>query len=156
MTIKQTLTIALLLAALAFIISLVYKPLAVSIGESALYEQSSPTVELGGQIVRVTIADTSVEREKGLGGREGLARDEGMLFVFPEDGINSFWMKDMTFAIDILWISNSGEIVDIRESVAPESYPEVLTPRREARYVLELSSGWVEEYSLRIGDVVRL
>ena len=87
---------------------------------SAQVSESS-RVEIGGSIVNVAIADTPESREQGLSGRPGLAANEGMLFVFPKDGRYAFWMKDMQFAIDITWISYSKEIVDIRESVGPES-----------------------------------
>ena len=113
------------------------------------------TVHLKGQIVKVAVADTPESRERGLSGRSELASDEGMLFVFPKDGQYAFWMKDMRFAIDIVWISYSEEIVDVEEKVSPETYPTVFTPRRPARYVLELPSGFVEEHDVTIGDAVR-
>jgi|SRR3989344_4008067 len=113
------------------------------------------TVHLKEQTVKVTVADTPESRERGLSGRSELAPDEGMLFVFPEDGHYAFWMKDMRFAIDIVWISYSEEIVDVEEKVSPETYPAVFTPRRPARYVLELPSGFVEEHDVTIGDTVR-
>ena len=113
------------------------------------------TVHLKEQTVKVTVADTPESRERGLSGRSELASDEGMLFVFPKDGQYAFWMKDMRFAIDIVWISYSEEIVDVEEKVSPETYPAVFTPRRPARYVLELPSGFVEEHDVTIGDTVR-
>ena len=153
---KKTLVTALLLAACAFIISLVYKPLPIPslIGQDRNGETRS--IEISGRMVQAEIADTPAEREKGLSGREELAPGEGMLFVFPEDGVYSFWMKDMRFAIDILWISREGVIVDVRENVSPESYPAAFTPRGEARYAVELPAGYAEEYSVRPGDAVRL
>ncbi|MCR4325886.1 MAG: DUF192 domain-containing protein [Patescibacteria group bacterium] len=114
------------------------------------------TVQLKGQTIRVAIVDTPDLRAKGLGGRESLARDEGMLFVFPESGIYGFWMKDMRFAIDILWLSRDGDIVYMVQNVSPDTYPQDFTPDKEAVYVLELPSGWVSEYNVRIGDHVRL
>ena len=106
--------------------------------------------------ILVDIADTPQKREAGLSGRESLAQDEGMLFVFPEDGIYAFWMKDMHFSIDILWISHAGMVVEMQESVSPETYPATFVPSKGARYVLELPSGWVEAYAVEIGDIVHL
>ncbi|MDP2648937.1 MAG: DUF192 domain-containing protein [bacterium] len=114
------------------------------------------TVQLKGQTVRVAIADTDSSRARGLGGRENLARDEGMLFVFPESGIYGFWMKDMNFAIDILWLSSDGRIVYMVQNVSPDTYPQDFTPEEEARYVLELPAGWASEYNVEMGDHVRL
>jgi hypothetical protein len=152
---NQAFTIALLLAGLAFIISLVYNPLPFLRSDLSVVEEAQ-TIELAGQSVRMTVANTPETRTQGLSGKGRLDDDEGMLFVFPEDGIYSFWMKDMQFSIDIIWISYSGNIVDIRERVSPESYPTVFTPREEARYVVELPAGWVEEYDVKVGDIVRL
>jgi uncharacterized protein len=152
---KQTLAIALILAACAFLTSLVYNAVPFSPEKEA--DGTLPTIELAGQIVRVSIADSAEERMQGLSGRAGLAPDEGMLFVFEKEGKYSFWMKDMRFSIDIVWISNSGEIVDMHEFVVPESYPTTtFTSREPARYVLELPAGWAKTYNAKIGEYVRL
>lgn len=117
---------------------------------------TSPTVEIDGQTVAVTIADTNATREKGLGGRTGLTDHEGMLFVFPQDGYFSFWMKDMSFSIDMVWISASGEVVYIEPDVAPSTYPTAYQPTKPARYVIELPAGFTEHYGIKIGDKVTL
>ncbi len=151
---KQTLAIALVLALCAFLTSLVYNAIPFSPEKEA--DGTLPTIELAGQVVRVSIADSGEERMQGLSGRAGLAPDEGMLFIFEKEGKYSFWMKDMRFSIDIVWISNAGEIVDIHEAVPPESYPTTFTAREPARYVLELPAGWAKTYNAKIGDGVRL
>ncbi len=117
---------------------------------------ASSTIQLKDRIIRVEIADTPEERERGLSGREGLAEDEGLLFVFEEDRRPAFWMKDMLFAIDILWISRDGAIVHIEENVGPETYPASFTPRSEARYVVELPAGYAARHDVGLGDIVRL
>lgn len=114
------------------------------------------SVTIGGSIVRTVIADSPAERERGLSGRRGLAPDEGMLFVFPQTGRYSFWMKDMLFPIDIVWISETGMIVDIASSVAPETYPSAFTSQGPARYVLELPAGFTTVHHVRIGDYTEL
>lgn len=119
-------------------------------------QQEGSTVHIADKIVRVEIVDTAEEREKGLSGHASLVEDEGMLFVFPESGRHAFWMKDMGFSIDIIWISESKEIVHIERNVSPESYPAIFTPRDESLYVLEVPAGFVEENSVRIGDTVIL
>ena len=151
---KRIITIALLLTACAFIISLVYKPLN-PISESG-GEATGAVAQVAGVTIDLLVGDTPEEREKGLSGHPGLEPEEGMLFVFPEDGVYSFWMKDMLFAIDIIWLSYSGDIIDIRENAAPESYPTAFTPRGPARYVLELPQGFVAEHRVAVGDVVEL
>lgn len=116
----------------------------------------SRTVQLRDKTIQVSIADTPEARAKGLGGRISLAPDEGMLFVFGSDAKYPFWMKDMRFPIDILWLSRGGKVVDIRENISPEMYPEVFTPNALARYVLELPAGFVRENNVNVGDIVRL
>ena|SRR3989344_1052556 len=153
---KKILTVALILTACAFLISLVYKPLSIPSLVGSGDGSRTHAVVLAERTVRVDIADTSEKRAIGLSGHEELAPDEGMLFVFPEDSIYAFWMKDMSLSIDILWISREGLIVDMQQKVSPETYPAAYVPRKEARYVLELPSGWVEEYTVELGDTVRL
>ncbi|HCM43539.1 TPA: hypothetical protein DIS55_01130 [Candidatus Kaiserbacteria bacterium] len=111
--------------------------------------------KIGDQTVRVTVADTPESRERGLSGRDGLASDEGMLFVFQNDGYHTFWMKDMLFSIDIIWLSHEGTVVDIAKDVSPDTFPMSFSPRAFARYVLELPARFVEEYTIQIGDEVR-
>ena len=116
---------------------------------------ASSTVQVGGKTVRVTVADTPETRQKGLGGRNGLAPDEGMLFIFPQDGKYGFWMKDMKFPIDMLWLSGTRRVVYMAQNVSPDTYPEVFAPTRPARYVLELPAGYAKAYTVGVGDEVR-
>ena len=154
---KRTLTLALLLTGCAVLVSLIYTDLpSFSDGEGNIQVTASSSVQVGGNTIRVSVADTPEKREKGLSGREGLLSDEGMLFTFEDDGYYAFWMKDMRFPIDILWISRGGTIVDMQENVSPETYPAAFAPRTKARYVVELPAGYVEEHAVRIGDIVRL
>ncbi len=158
---RRTLSNAFILAACAFLISLIYVdfPFTPTVDDFSANDpdvSASSTIQLNDRIIRVEIADTPEERERGLSGKGGLAEDEGMLFVFDSDGRYAFWMKDMKFAIDILWISHDGAIVHIEKGVAPETYPHTFAPRREARYVVELPAGFVEKHDVHVGDIVRL
>jgi uncharacterized membrane protein (UPF0127 family) len=113
------------------------------------------TVQLAGQTISVTEASDDTTREKGLGGRASLAENEGMLFIFPQDGIYPFWMKDMRFSIDILWLSDDGRIVYAVQDVSPDTYPNAFTPTSVARFVLELQAGWMAAHGVSVGDIVR-
>lgn len=112
-------------------------------------------LEIGGTAVTVEIAETPAEQELGLGGRAGLAPDHAMLFVFPKDGIYGFWMKDMRFPIDMVFITAGGTIVTIDEAVSPDSYPQSFSPTTPVRYVLELPAHWTSEHGVRVGDTVQ-
>ncbi len=111
-------------------------------------------VKIAGKTLRVEVADTSAERAKGLSGRTGLKEEEGMLFVFPSLGRHAFWMKEMNFAIDIVWLGGDKQVVYVKENVLPESYPETFSPPEDAKYVLEAVSGFSARNNLKIGDAV--
>jgi len=115
-----------------------------------------PTISLKGTTLRVTLATTTADRERGLGGRTGLASDEGMLFVFDTDGLYAFWMKDMKFSIDMVWLSSDGTVVYMAKNVSPDTYPAAFTPDTPARYVLELPAGWADAHGLKVGDKASL
>jgi len=119
-----------------------------------LKSQYNDAVIVGGKTFFVKTADTDAERIIGLSGTKNLSPREGMLFAFPKDGIYSFWMKDMLFAIDIIWIDKNLEIVHIEKDVKPETFPKVFSTNTESRYVLEVLSGQVEQLNLNIGDKV--
>ncbi|MBP9749336.1 MAG: DUF192 domain-containing protein [Candidatus Pacebacteria bacterium] len=116
----------------------------------------SENVSLGirDALMSVEVVSKPDERRKGLSGREVIAEDAGMLFVFPTDELHGIWMPDMHFSIDILWLDTSLQVVDVHEGATPESYPEAFMPRRRARYVLEVPSGFVQTHGVRVGDVV--
>ena len=80
--------------------------------------------------------------------------DEGMLFVFPSDGKSSFWMKDMLFSIDMLWIDADGRVVFIVPDASPASYPKSCTPTTQSRYVLELPAGFAMQHTIEVGSKV--
>ena len=153
---KHTGKTVLVLTAIVIIISLAAPHNGVPKTAPASTETGLRVIQLAGQELRVSVVATPEDRAKGLGGRTGLASDEGMLFAFESDAKYRFWMKDMLFSMDILWLSNEGKVVDMRENVSPATYPEVFTPNMPARYVLELPSGFARDNNLRFGDIVRL
>ena len=116
-------------------------------------------LEVGGSYqVDAEVAKTMLERAKGLSHRESLASDEAMLFIFDKPDYYQFWMKDMNFPIDIIFI-NEGKIIDIKKSIPPaeedgniERYP----PIDPALYVLETPAGISEEHGFEIGTPVEI
>ncbi len=104
--------------------------------------------------VQVEVVTEEKDMRRGLQGREGLADKRGMLFVFRNDAILSFWMKDMKFAIDMVWIDSSRRIVTIAPSRPPcvKEPCEVYASKTNARYVLELPSGYALKHHFQEGD----
>jgi uncharacterized membrane protein (UPF0127 family) len=109
-------------------------------------------VAIAGQKVKVDAAITKGEKEKGLSGRTGLEKNTGMLFIFDQPGKYPFWMKDMNFSIDIIWLSADKKVMYIKKDARPESYPEAFGPEEDAKYVLEVPAGFSEENNLQRGD----
>ena len=118
-------------------------------------------IKIAGKIIKTELALTPETQEKGLSGRKELKEDESMLFVFNHMDKYSFWMKDMNFPIDIIWLApfrNGDEkdlrIVYIKENAMPESYPEAFIPKEDSMYVLEVFSSFSEKNNLKEGDKV--
>ena len=100
------------------------------------------TVGVGSQKIAVEVAKTAAAQQKGLGGRACIGQNEGMLFAFNQPGQYQFWMKDMKFPIDMIWISSSHKAVVVEEDVKPSTYPDrfVNPVNHPAQYVLELQA----------------
>ena len=112
-------------------------------------------LKIGDTELRVEVARTDEERSAGLGGRESLRTDEGMLFVFDKQGFYVFWMKDMLFPLDIVWINKDKKIVDVITDVQPETYPDFeYVNDFLATSVLEVNAGFFEKHGLKLGDTV--
>lgn len=151
---RSTLVGKLLLGAL-------YASSAVAIWASLMFAVSmdvsnNPKVILNGKEIAVVIADTKTLQEKGLSGYKKLEPNEGMFFVFSTPGAYGFWMKDMLFPIDIIWFDKDYRVVDLWEHATPESYPKVYVPQKEAKYVLEVVSGFSSAHAVKYGDLLEL
>ena len=109
-------------------------------------------VEIGEVEFSVHVADTPALRTLGLSGRDSLARGTGLFFVFDEPGMHGFWMKDMNFAIDIVWITEDLYVDSITRGAHPDSFPQVFYPASPVVYVLEVPAGDAE--TIKIGDSV--
>lgn len=102
----------------------------------------------------VAIVDTDALREQGLSGAAGLGTAEGMLFLFEYPGRMAFWMKDMRFPIDIIWIGSDWKVADITRNLSPETYPKTFSPTADAQYVLEVNAGFAAAQNIQIGQSV--
>ncbi len=116
----------------------------------------SSTAYIGNTQLTLAVADTEPERIKGLSGQTLLPPLHGLLFVFTTSDRWGIWMKDMNFAIDILWLDEKRKIIHIEPNVPPETYPRSFTPKRPARYVLELPAGTVAETNISVGAVLEV
>ena len=113
-------------------------------------------VTLGDVKVKVDLALTPEEQARGLSGRVSLGENEGMLFVFPALGRHFFWMRDMNFAIDIIWIDENQKVIYIEKNASPASFPNSFGPNADSKYVLEVNAGFADLHYLKVGDEVQL
>lgn len=111
-------------------------------------------IKIGETVINVEVADTDEERVQGLSGREKLEEETGLLFVFEKEGNYGIWMKDMKFAIDIVWLDQNKKIVHIEEKVLPDSFPKVFNSSLPSLFVLETNVGFLRKNNIKIGDLV--
>jgi len=107
-----------------------------------------------GKSVTAELAVTDEERQRGLMFREKLLPDQGMLFVFEEEGLYSFWMKNTLIYLDMLWLDKERRIVHIARNVPPckEDPCPSYSPERPGLYVLELATGAADRLGLKLFD----
>ena len=110
-------------------------------------------LQIGEVEILADIAETPAARAQGLSGKEKIGEDEGMLFVFPKAGRYGFWMKDMRFPIDIVWIGEDMRVLSIVENVSLETFPHVFYPPAPVRFVLETAPGEKENV---VGEIVQI
>jgi uncharacterized membrane protein (UPF0127 family) len=124
--------------------------------QDAAYRSAAVTID-GRVRVRAMVADTPEKRRDGLAVREALAADEGMLFVFETPDNYGFWMRNMQFPIDIIWLKD-GKIADLMTDLPPpggENEPlPVYRPAVAVREVLEVPAGFAARHGLRLGMTV--
>lgn len=120
------------------------------------YFYETKVIKINGADLKVEIADTPEKRTKGLSGRQSMADDQGMLFVFDAPDYYSFWMKDMLLSLDFIWISGN-TVAGITKNVKPEDYepPKVLIPKSKVDKVLEVNAGTAERLGIKEGDEVK-
>lgn len=116
--------------------------------------QSLPVVKINNIPIEVELAKTQEQQARGLSRRVALAENQGMLFIYDVPGRYAFWMKDMRFSIDILWIGADQKIVDISKNVSPESFPNVFQPSKPAQFVLEVNASFSDRNNIAVGDMV--
>ncbi len=120
-------------------------------------QNQTALVTVGGVNLITSLSTTPDAQSKGLAIRDSLNENEGMLFIFETPQKYSFWMKDMKFPIDIIWINQDGKIVHIEKNLPPcvfllpcPSY----APKDDSLYVLEVVSNFTNKFNINVGDPV--
>jgi uncharacterized membrane protein (UPF0127 family) len=119
----------------------------------------TPTAVIKNQTFSLEIAKTEAEREKGLSGRDSLPLNSGMLFIFDKPDYYGFWMKDMKFPIDIIFIHDK-QVITVYQKVLPPAKNatslQIVKPSEPADMVLEMNAGLANQYHIQTGDSVSL
>ena len=121
---------------------------------------NSAVLKIGEQEFQVEVAKDNASRSRGLSGREYLASEQGMLFIFGTAGNHGFWMKGMKFPIDIVWIRGD-KIVGFAENLQPELEKSIFSlttyyPSEAVDRVLEVNAGMGQKYDLKVGDSIEV
>jgi len=116
--------------------------------------QGESLIQIGETEIHVRLADTSAEHRQGLSGTKDLADGEGMLFVYDEPAKQGFWMKDMNYSIDIIWIDEKNTVIGIERDVSPNTFPLVFSSPGEVKYVLEVPAGFSARSNIEIGEIL--
>lgn len=115
--------------------------------------QPKTEVQLGNGVYHLKIANTAATREKGLSGVKELQPNAGLLMIYEEDGFHQIWMKDMLIPIDIVWLDANKKVVHMVTDTSPDQSTKVIfTPRKQARYIIELQSGSIRQQNIRLGQ----
>ncbi len=111
---------------------------------------------LGEIPINLSIIDKPALLVRGLSLHKPINKNEGLLFVFKEPDFHGIWMKDMKFAIDVVWLNEDKKVIHIREDFSPGSYPEVAYPDAKSLYVLEVGSGFVKDNKITTGMELKI
>ncbi|HVT01286.1 MAG TPA: DUF192 domain-containing protein [Patescibacteria group bacterium] len=118
---------------------------------------SNATATVNGKTLSLYLAKTEGDRQKGLSGRKDLGTNQGMLFIFDKKGKPGFWMKDMKFPIDIIYINDDTVVYIVSDAPAPSGQTSPLTiyyPDQDANYVLEVNAGKAKDLGITNGTKI--
>lgn len=120
--------------------------------ENIAQKETEIQLKVGNVFAKVELAETSEKRFLGLGKRDSLEDDSGMLFLHENSGKHIYSMRDMNFPLDFIFIQK-GIVVDLKEKIAFDFSGEIFG-QEEYDSVLEMNSGWVEKNGIKVGDMV--
>jgi uncharacterized membrane protein (UPF0127 family) len=104
--------------------------------------------------IDIEIANTEYERELGLMKRKSMEENQGMLFIFPKEKMQSFWMRNTLISLDMMFVSAQKEIITIQKNtkvLSDQSYPST----KPAKYVIEVDAGFSARHNIKEGDKIR-
>lgn len=127
--------------------------------ENAQTATTNATAKINNQTFKVDVADEPNEWQRGLSGRDSLDEDAGMLFLFKTTDYHNFWMKDMKFPIDIIFIKDDTVVSVVKNAKPPTSKNDNLPlykPEQPIDRVLEINAGLSDKHKIKKGDKVEI
>ena len=129
-----------------------------------IFKNQTPTntikIDIKNQTYQFEIAKTLAQKSLGLGNRDSLCQNCGMIFVYQNEGTLPFWMKNTRIPLDIIWLDKNGLVVDIKTAKPQPNTPDLkLTIYQNpvpAQYVLEINAKEAQKLKLGIGDTIKL
>jgi hypothetical protein len=103
--------------------------------------------------IDIEIADNQYEHETGLMYRQSMKEAQGMLFIYPEEALRSFYMKNTYIPLDIIFYSKDSSVVSFTENAQPLDETS-LPSDKPAKFILELNAGKVKEWNIEVGDKI--
>lgn len=124
-------------------------------GDCTAVYRNDEAVKISSSVIQTEVTQSKQEQQKGLSGRDCIGDNQGMLFTFEKPGFYSFWMKDMKFPIDIIWIGPDKKVVGIEKKVEPSTYPDsFINKDKPAQYVLEIQAGQTDAFGIGLDTPV--
>ncbi len=109
---------------------------------------------IGKGIYTLYIADTDARRQQGLSHLTSLRNHEGMLFEMKKKDKHAFWMKDMDFGLDFIYVD--GElIVDLKENISPDTFPDHIVSEYASNVIIELNAGEIRKNDIKVGERIK-
>jgi uncharacterized membrane protein (UPF0127 family) len=108
----------------------------------------------GGELITsidIEIADDDIQTQRGMMYRRSMKQNQGMLFIFPDEEVRSFWMKNTLISLDIIYLDSEKNIVSISENAPPKSEQSIWSDG-PAKYVVEVVAGFVAQHQIKAGD----
>jgi len=118
-------------------------------------------LQIGDKTYEIFLTENEEDMKKGLAAFDDIKDSQGMLFEFEVEDFHSFWMKDMKFDIDIIFLDKEMKVVHIFENVRKDTYKnqndyKIFIPKLKSKYVIEIKSGEVKKNKLKLGDIIKL
>ena len=116
----------------------------------------SHAVTLGGVTLQAAYAQTEAAREQGLSDTPSLGANQGMLFFYDAPQVPLFWMKDMHYPLDMIWIAANGTVADVTADALVQDFPKTYSPKVAVQYVLEVNAGFAAQHGIAAGTPVAI